>query len=71
MKTVCLSKGLVPLILPVLTDDVQVVTQVSPALRNLYLEGPRTFPASFVQEVVEPFVAVRQVLGNPVVFREW
>lgn len=62
---------LVPLIMPVLTEEVQIVTEILLALRNLFMEGHPPFPESFLQDIVEPFVPARQVLGHPVVFREW
>jgi hypothetical protein len=58
---------LVPLIMPILTEEVRVVPEILPALRDLILHGSRSFPESFLQDVIEPFVAARQVLGNPVV----
>jgi hypothetical protein len=65
------SMRLVPLIMPILTEEVRVVPEILPALRDLILHGSRSFPESFLQDVIEPFVAARQVLGNPVVVDLW
>jgi hypothetical protein len=70
VENLCLSERLGPLIVPVLTEE--VATGILPELRNLFLEGLGPSRSSqFVQEVVEPFIAARQVLGNPVGFHEW
>jgi hypothetical protein len=71
VETLSLSMGLVPLIMPMLADEVQVVPEILPALRDLILHGSRSFLESFLQDVVGPFVAARQVLGNPVVVDLW
>jgi hypothetical protein len=57
--------------MPVLTEAVQAVTELLPAHRKLTLEEFPSFPGSFLQDIVEPFVAARQALGNPVVFQRW
>jgi hypothetical protein len=59
------------IIMPVLTEAVQAVTELLPAHRKLTLEEFPSFPGSFLQDHVEPFVAARQALGNPVVFQRW
>lgn len=71
VETLSLSMRLVPFIMPILTEEVQVVPEILPALRDLILHGSQSFPESFLQDVIEPFVAARQVLGNPVVVDLW
>ena len=62
---------IVPFIMPVLAKGVQVAPDILPALRHLQLEGYSSFPESFLEDIVEPFIAARQALGNPVVLDVW
>jgi hypothetical protein len=39
-------------------------TEVLPELRDLFLEGLQSSPS--VQEVIQPFIAARQLSGHPV-----
>jgi hypothetical protein len=71
VETLSLSMRLVPLIMPIIAEEVQVVPEILPALRDLILHGSRSFLELFSQDVVGPFVAARQVLGNPVVVDLW
>jgi hypothetical protein len=71
VETLSVSMRLVPFIMPVLAKGVQVVPEILPALRNSHLEGHPSFPESFLEDIVEPFVAARQVLGKPVVLDLW
>ncbi|KAI0289940.1 hypothetical protein BC826DRAFT_1029028 [Russula brevipes] len=43
--------------------------QVLPALRSLHLEGFQ--PSGSVKDAIEPFVAMRQLAGHPVVIHRW
>jgi len=45
------------------------VTEVLPALRRLFVDGPRSF--EHVREVMRPFVAARELSGNPVAIDHW
>jgi hypothetical protein len=47
VETLCLSMRLAAFIRPVLTEKVEVVTEILPALRNIFLEGHPSFPESF------------------------
>jgi hypothetical protein len=63
VETLCLSKGLGPLVLSALSEE--GATGVLPALRDLSLEE------FALQGFVTPFFAARQVSGNPVVLQAW
>ena len=59
------SKTLVPFI--ALGES---ITEVLPSLRRLYLGGSAA-EVEAVQEVIQPFVAARQLSGQPVVVHNW
>jgi len=71
VETLSLSMRLVSFIMPVLTEEVQVVPEILPALRDLILHGSQSFPESVLQDVIEPFITARQILGHPVVVDLW
>jgi hypothetical protein len=70
VKGLYLSRRLAPHIVPDLLELVgERVTEVLPALQNLFLEEPlRLGP---VQETIEQFVAARQLSGHPVAVSYW
>ncbi|KAI0000697.1 hypothetical protein BJV74DRAFT_986397 [Russula compacta] len=45
------------------------VTNVLPALQNLFLEGVK--PSDLLHEAIAQFVAARQLAGHPVAFQDW
>jgi len=70
VKRLCVSKRLAPLVafaLEKLTRE--GVTEVLPALDNLFFEGFR--PSGFVEETIKPFVSMRQLSGHPVIVQRW
>ena len=47
------------------------VTEVLPTLQNIYLEGVRSSETGPIQEVIEKFVAARQLSGHPITVSLW
>jgi len=45
------------------------VTEVLPALRNLFVAGSQSF--EYIQEAIRPFIAARQLSGHPVAINHW
>jgi hypothetical protein len=70
VKSLYLSRRLAPHIVLDLQEIVgESVTEVLPALQNIFLEEPlRLGP---VQEIIEQFVAARQLSGHPVAISYW
>ena len=65
VKDLHLSEPSVPFIAPALQElSGERVTEVLPALENLFLEEPQ--PSEPVKEAIEKFIAARQLSGFPV-----
>jgi len=47
----------------------EMATEVLPALRNLFVDGSRSF--EHIQEAIRPFVTARQLSGHPVAIHHW
>jgi len=47
----------------------EMATEVLPALRNLFVDGSRSFEQ--IQEAIKPFVTARQLSGHPVAIHHW
>ena len=47
------------------------LTEVLPALQNLFIEGLGSLGPTGIQEALEQFVAARQLSGSPVVLHSW
>jgi len=64
VKHLVISRGLAPLIAPALQGLAgERVTEVLPMLQNLHIEQPESKP---VEEVIQQFIAARQLSGHPV-----
>ena len=64
------SEKLVATVAAVLKElTVETVMEVFPVLYNLYLEGLQS--SGSVQDLINPFVASRQLSGHPVVIQSW
>ena len=67
-----ISREFAPRIAPSLQELVgERVTEVLPALRTLYFEGPGSLPSGPVQEAIGQFVAARQLVSHPVAVSRW
>jgi len=65
VKNLFLSEKLAQLVVPALQELTGGrVTEVLPALQNLFLQGPE--PSETVQEVIGQFIAERQLSDCPV-----
>jgi hypothetical protein len=71
VETFSLSMRLVLLIMPIFAEEVQVVQKSCPRFAISFCTDLNHSPRSVLQDVVGPFVAARQVLGNPVVVDLW
>ena len=70
VKDLYLFREFVPRIAPVLQELVgERVTEVLPALQNLFLEEP--LPSGHVQEIIGQFVDARQLAGHPIAISRW
>jgi hypothetical protein len=70
VQSLYLCKDLGPLVAAALQELTgNTVMQVLPALRSLHLEGLQ--PSGPVKEAIEPFAAMRQLAGHPVVIHRW
>ena len=70
VKSLCVSNRLEPFITYVLDKlTVESVTEVLPALNNLFFEDFR--PSGFEEKNVESFVSMRQLSGHPVIVQRW
>ena len=70
MKDFYLYSEFTPRIAPTLQELVgERVTDVLPALKNLFLEEP--LPSGPVQERIGQFVAARQLAGHPIAVSRW
>ena len=70
MKYLYISQGFVPHIAFALQEFVgERATEVLPALQSLFLEEP--LPSRPVQEIIENFVAARELSGHPVTVSCW
>jgi hypothetical protein len=68
VKNLDLYKASVPFVAPALQElSGERVTEVLPALENLFLEGPQ--PSGSVKEAIGKFIAARQLAGCPVTVR--
>lgn len=64
-----ISHGMWPLIVPALQELPGGITEVIPALRNLYIEGYR--PAGSEQQATDPFILARQLSDHIVTVHPW
>ena len=70
VKNLCLSKKIVPLVVPTLQQLAEErVTDVLPVLQNLYLEGLQ--PSEPIQDGIGQFVARRRFFNHPVTVEPW
>jgi hypothetical protein len=70
VQSLYVSEDLVPFVAAALQELTgELVMEVLPALRNLSLEGLE--PSGPVQEVIESFVAARQLSDYPVTIQDW
>jgi hypothetical protein len=70
VKSLFVSERLVPLVAFVLEKLTgESVTEVLPALDNLFLEG--FGPTKYVEETIKSFVSRRQFSGHPVILQRW
>jgi len=49
----------------------EMATEVLPALRNLFVDASGSRTSEFIQEALKPFVAARQLSGQPVAIKKW
>ena len=65
VKGLIVSRKLVRLVAPALQELAgERVTEMSPVLQNIFLQGPR--PSGAIKEAMEKFIAARQLSGYPV-----
>ena len=70
LKDLYLDENTVLLIAPALQElSGERVTEVFPALQNLFREGPQE--SELMQEVIEQFIDARQLSGHPVNLLSW
>jgi hypothetical protein len=70
VKDLYISRKFAPRIAPALQELAgERVTEVLPALRFLYLEGPT--PSGPIQDTIEQFIAARQLSGHRIVVSDW
>ncbi|KAH9980553.1 hypothetical protein BJV74DRAFT_856437, partial [Russula compacta] len=70
VKSLYLSKQIVPLIVPALQQlGEEIVTDVLPVLQNLYIEGHE--PSKPIQEGIGQFIAMRQLFSCPMTVKPW
>ena len=70
VKDLYISREFTPRIAPTLKELVgERVTEVLPALQTLFLE--EKLPSGPVQEIIEQFVASRQLAGHPITVSHW
>jgi hypothetical protein len=70
VKNLYLSEEIAPSVARALQElSVESVTEVLPALQNIFLEGLQ--PLGPVEEAIGTFTAARQLHGNPVAVHEW
>jgi hypothetical protein len=71
VESLYVSKEFVPGIITAVLQELvrERITEVLPALQNLFLEGLRR--SGPVRESIGPFVAARQLLGHPIAVSPW
>jgi hypothetical protein len=70
LKDLVLSEDSVPFVAPALQELYgERVTEVLPALQNLFLTGP--IPSGPVKEAIRKFIATRQLFSYPVTVHHW
>ena len=74
VENLYLSKGLAEYVIFALqehADEQGVVTEVLPALQNIFIERLESFKSGLVQGAIGKFVAARELSGRPVTVQHW